>query len=268
MKLAILLTSVAALVLVGAGSLIMQVTGGSYPGLPFTLQAFLGGLVVELGVLVAGIAAVLCAINAYGRRDWRSFAATVLLVLLGLMGSPYLQVAIAATHRDGNTGSAAPQPVLYSIAASLIVLGLPLATLLYGLFIERRALRFGAAGGMALLTLGSLLLAAPPWAVFNPRNGAPVLAIDAPRTGADCAHGQYPPITLENTGGGTVTWRFAFAAFNAVTTSPTSGSLAPGQTQVVTLVGAYSPSADRPHEVGVEFDSDGGNQRAIISCQG
>lgn len=269
MKPAILIASVAALLLIGVGFFIAQTPGGSYPGLPFSLHAFQGALVAELGVLVAVVAAVLCAIDAVRRRDWRSLAATVLLALLGLGGGPYLQVAMAATSgQGGDPGTGAPRPVLSGAAVSLILFGLPLATLLYGLLIERGAPRFAAVGGLAVLTLGALLIAAPPWVVFNPSNGAPVLAVDAPHTNTDCAHGQYPSITLKNTGGGTVNWHFAVAAFDAVTTNPTSGSLAPGQTQVVTLAGVYSPPADRPQEVGVEFDSNGGNQRVTIPCGG
>src|SRR5207342_3313179 len=99
---------------------------------------------------------------------------------------------------------------------------------LYSLLIDRPMPRSVSVGGLAALTLGALLLAAPPWIVFNPANGAPVLAIDDPQTSADCAHGQYPPITIRNTGGGMVNWHFAVAAFDAVTTTPSSGSLARG----------------------------------------
>jgi hypothetical protein len=189
------------------------------------------------------------------------------LALLGLLGGPYLLIAVAATNQGGVSGSGAPLPAFLSVATRLIVLGLPLATLLYGLLIEQRTPRLISVGGLAALTLAAIIVAAPPWIVFDPSSGAPVLAIDAPQTSADCAHGQYPPITIRNTGGGTVNWRFAVAAFGAVTTTPTSGSLPRGQTQVVTLVGAYAPSAERPQEVAIELDSNGGNQRVMIPCR-
>lgn len=268
---AILVASAAALVLIGVGFLIALTADRRCPaGCIISVQAIQGGLVVTLGVLVAAIAAALCAIDAFRRQDWRSFAAAVPLAVLGGGGIVYLQFAVASTasQSGGAAGSGAPQPVLLAAAASLVVLGPPVATLLYGLLIERSTPRFASVGGLALLGIGALLLAAPPWVVFNPSNGAPVLAVDAAQTGADCAHGQYPPITIKNAGGGTLTWHFAVAAFDAVTTTPTSGSLAPGQAQTVTLVGVYAPPADRPQEVGVEFDSNGGNQRVTIPCQG
>jgi hypothetical protein len=36
----------------------------------------------------------------------------------------------------------------------------------------------------------------------------------------------------------------------------------------VTITGAYAPPPGRPQEVGMELDSDGGNQRVIMPCQG
>lgn len=268
MKRAILIVSIAALALVGIGFIIAHTFSEASSGLPFSLQQLHGALVAQLGVYLAVVAAILCAIDAFRRRDWLVLSASALLALLGVVGGPYLAIAVAATNQGGAAGSGSPQPGLLSVATTLIVLGLPLATLLYSLLAERPIPRSVSVGGLAALILGALLLAAPPWIVFNPVNGAPVLAIDDSQTSADCAHGLYPPITIRNTGGGTVNWRFAVAAFDAVTTTPSSGSLARGQTQVVTLAGAYSPSADRPQEVGVEFDSNGGNQRVTIPCTG
>jgi hypothetical protein len=268
LKRAILIASVAALILVVAGGVITRIPDGLSPGLLFPLRQLQGGLVVQLGVYVAVVAAILCAIDAVQRRDWLAVSASLLLTLLGLGGGPYLAIAVATTNQGGISGSGSPQLGLVSLATTFIGLGLPLATFLYALLSERSMPRSVPVGALAALTLGALLFAAPPWIVFNPANGAPVLAIDDPQTSADCAHGQYPPITVRNTGGGTVNWHFAVAAFDAVTTAPSSGSLAQGQTQAVTLVGAYSPSADRPQEVGVEFDSNGGNQRVTIPCTG
>lgn len=259
--------SITALFLMGIGFVIARTPGGSSPGLPFTLQSLEGGLVAQLGIYLAVLAAILCAVDAYRHRDWLSLSAAVLLALLGLGGGPYLALAVAATTQGGAAGSGTPQPVFLVVATLLLALGLPLATLLYSLWIERRVPRLTSVGVPAALLLGALLLAAPPWVVFNPTNGAPVLAIDAPRTSGDCTHGQYPPITIKNIGGGTVSWHFALAGFDAVTTTPASGTLSHGQTQLVMLVGAYSPSADRPQEVAVEFDSNGGNQRVTISCR-
>jgi len=267
LKRAILIASIAAFVLICLGFFIAHAFNEASPGLPISLQQLQGALVAQLGVYLAVVAAILCAIDAFRRRDWLSLSASVLLALLGLGGGPYLAIAVAATNQGGAAGSGAPQPGFLSVATTLILLGLPLATFLYGLLIERPMPRSVSVGGLAALILGALLLAAPPWIIFNPANGAPVLAIDDPQTSADCAHGQYPPITIRNTGGGTVNWRFALSAFNAATTTPTGGSLTRGQTQVITLAGAYSPSADRPQEVGVELDSNGGNQRVTIPCR-
>jgi hypothetical protein len=266
LKRAILITSIVALVLVAAGAVITRIPDGLSPGLPFPLRQLQGGLVVQLGVYMAVVAAILCAIDAFRRRDWLALSASILLALLGLGGGSYLTIALATTNQGGAAGSGSPQLGLLSLATALIALGLPLATLLYALLSQWPMPRSVTVGGLAALTFGALLLAAPPWTVFNPANGAPVLAIDDPQTSADCAHGQYPPITIRNTGGGTVNWHFAVAAFDAVTTAPLSGSLTRGQTQVVTLAGAYAPSTDRPQEVAVEIDSNGGNQRVTIPC--
>jgi hypothetical protein len=269
LKRAIIIVSVAAFILFGIGTVITLLPGGPYPaGLPFTIRQVQGGLVVQLGVFLAVVSAILCAIDAFRRRDWLALSASVMLALLGLVGGPYLLIAVSATNQGGASGSGAPVPGLLGVATAFIVLGLPLATLLYGLVIERPMPRAISVGGLAALTLGAILVAAPPWIVFDPSNGAPVLTIDSPQGSADCAHGQYPPITIRNTGGGTVNWRFAVAAFDAVTTTPSSGSLTRGQTQVVTLVGAYAPSAERPQEVAIELDSNGGNQRVTIPCGG
>src|SRR5262249_24071323 len=137
------------------------------------VRAIQGGLVITLGVLVGAVAAVLSAIDAFRRRDWRSFAAAVPQAVLGEGGNIYLQVAVArtASQAGGDAGSGSPQPALLGAAAFLILLGPPLATLLYGLLIERSTPRFASVGGLAVLGLGALLVAAPPWVVFNPSNG-------------------------------------------------------------------------------------------------
>ena len=103
----------------------------------FTLQQLQGGLVVLLGVYLAVVAAILCAIDAFRQRDWLALSASVLLASPRLFGGPYLAIAVAATNQGGASGSGSPQPVLLSVARTLIVLGLPLATILYSLLIAR-----------------------------------------------------------------------------------------------------------------------------------
>src|SRR5690242_6384384 len=95
---AILIASIAALALIGVGFAVALTADRRCPaGCIVSVQAIQGGLVVTLGILVGVVAAVLCAIDASRRRDWPSFAATVLLALLGEGGSIYLQIAVART---------------------------------------------------------------------------------------------------------------------------------------------------------------------------
>jgi hypothetical protein len=192
----------------------------------------------------------------------------VLLFTLNIGGSIYLSAAFAATSGPGGKSAGAPSGTLALIVGGItVVASPPVVALLYALLRDQRAPRVATLSGLAALLVIAPLVVAPPWIAFNPANGAPVLSVSAPNTTVDCAQGHYPPITLKNSGAGTLRWT-SFAAFNAVTISPSSGALGPGKTQTVTLAGAYSPSPDRPQEVGVEFDSNGGSQRVSYACQG
>ncbi len=269
MQRVIVIVSVVALALFALGLIVALMPTDPCPGCIITPQAILAGLIVGVGVLVAVVAGILTAIDAGQRRDGMALGGIILLMALSEGGHLYFQAAVAVTAiGPGAPGSGAPQPVLLNAANLLLYVALPLATLLYGLLSAQRGPRVTMVTGLATLTLVALVIAAPPWVVFNPANGAPALAVNAPQTSADCAHGQYPPMTIKNTGGGTLTWHFGAAAFDAVTISPTSGTLAAGQSQVAMIVGAYSPPPDRPQEVGVEIDSNGGSQRVIYPCQG
>lgn len=273
LRVAILVTSILALALAAAGSLIVldpalfgistDCSGCIIP--PWWIYGF---LVAGLGGLIALAALVLAVVDAVTRRDGPTLGLLILLVILNIGASIYLNAARSTTSGPGGASAGAP-----SIAAVLIgVVALsfaspPIIALLYALLHNLRVPRLFALGALAALLVIVPLVIAPPWIVFNPANGAPNLSVSAPNVTVDCTTAQYPPITLKNAGAGTLRWT-SFAAFDAVSISPSSGSLGPGASQSVTLSGAYTPASGRPNQVGVEFDSNGGSQRVTYDCQG
>ncbi len=276
-RVAVLIASGLALVLLGLGILVIAdpTIFGISPSACFGGCGLLdlppgwvyGILLVGAGGLSALVALVLAATDAGRRGDWQALGLILLLFLLSDGAPAYLGSAVAATHAPGGRSAGAPNTTLVVIVVAGCVLLAPVTALVYGLLRDQRTPRLAALGGLAAVLVVAPLVVAPPWIAFNPANGAPVLAASAPNVRVDCAQGHYRPITLKNTGAGTLRWT-AFAAFDAVTISPSSGSLGPGVSQTVTLMGAYTPSADRPQQVGVEFDSNGGSERVIYDCQG
>jgi hypothetical protein len=214
------------------------------------------------------VALGLAAIDASRHGDKLSAGLMGVLFLLNIAGATYLSAAVGATVGPGGRSAGAPSPtVLIVIAVVSVVASPPVTAILYELLRDLSAPRLTVLGAQAVFLVIAPLVVAPPWIVFNPANGAPVLSVSAPNVTVNCAQGQYPPITLKNAGAGTLRWT-SFAAFNAVTINPASGSLGPGATQTITLSGAYKPASGQPQQVGVEFDSNGGSQRVTYNCQG
>lgn len=107
------------------------------------------------------------------------------------------------------------------------------------------------AGTLLLVTLGGVALLIISNGNGSVTPGPPVLQV-APSGGvASCASGNYPPITLMNTGMRTVTW-IASPQDPNVTSTPASGDLAAGASVTVTLGGATSAT-----DVIVQFQTSG-----------
>jgi hypothetical protein len=102
---------------------------------------------------------------------------------------------------------------------------------------------------------------APPTATPVPQN-PPVLSVTPLKTTAFCSQGSYPnPITVTNTGGGTLTWNGV--APTGVTLTPANGSLDAGASQTVMLSGAVAGVASFT----IRFDSNGGAAAVTITCE-
>jgi len=80
---------------------------------------------------------------------------------------------------------------------------------------------------------------------------------------AFCYNGQYPPITVKNTGGSTLNWT-ASSGSAGVTVSPASGSLAPGAMKILTVSGPVPPTIAT---VSITVKSNGGNLKITFTCQ-
>jgi len=93
---------------------------------------------------------------------------------------------------------------------------------------------------------------------------APQLAVTPnPVTETPCSGSPFPiPLTVSNTGGGTVDWSIDTGALPAgVLAVPASGSLDGGQSRPVDLSGA-TPNASFT----VNFSSNGGNVSVTVIC--
>jgi hypothetical protein len=87
----------------------------------------------------------------------------------------------------------------------------------------------------------------------------PKLSVTASSSSAFCLNGQYPTITIKNTGGGTLTW--SGSGPSPVTLSPSSGSLAPGSSTVVNVSGSHPGPT-----VTITITSNGGNATVTFNC--
>jgi hypothetical protein len=274
---AILIFSATALILTGLGVLVIvdptafgistasNCSGGCFFEIP--RWWIYGGLLASVGGLSAFVAVVLAAVDAGQHGDRRSLGLIILAYVVSYGVPAYLSAAFRATYGPAGQSAGAPSLALVLVVGGASTVLGPVSALAYTVLREQPTPRLAALGGLVAAVVLAALVVAPPWLVLGPANAAPSLAASAPATTADCAHGQYPAITVKNAGGGTLRWT-AFAAFDAVTIHPSGGSLGPGGSQTVALAGAYVPSADRPQLVGVEFDGNGGSQRVELACAG
>jgi hypothetical protein len=89
---------------------------------------------------------------------------------------------------------------------------------------------------------------------------APKLSVSADSS-AFCLNGQYPTITVVNSGGGTLTWS-AKPSYSGMTVTPSSGTLSATEAQVVTVSGSAPPPTES-----VSFTSNGGNATITFNCK-
>jgi hypothetical protein len=90
----------------------------------------------------------------------------------------------------------------------------------------------------------------------------PKISVTPTATSEYCANDSYPnSITVMNAGSGTLTW--SATAPSGVTLTPSSGSLAAGASQTVTLTGSFTSA----NSFVVHFTSNGGPASVTITCQ-
>jgi hypothetical protein len=104
----------------------------------------------------------------------------------------------------------------------------------------RRYITFVGILATVTVVLGALLIAPVPQSLAGPELvSPPVLQVNPLQTGASCAKGIYPQVTLANVGAQTITWTARSQDPN-VTVTPSSGTLAPNSAMQVALEGATS----------------------------
>ncbi len=86
------------------------------------------------------------------------------------------------------------------------------------------------------------------------------LSVSVPQTTAFCGNGRYPPLKVQNIGGGTLNWS-ATASDSGITLTPASGSLGPGEIQTVTAQGSAPGSTQS-----IVFTSNGGSSTVTFTC--
>ena len=87
------------------------------------------------------------------------------------------------------------------------------------------------------------------------------MSVSPKRTSARCLLGQYPDLTVENSGGADLTWTAA-TSDAAVQVSPAGGTLAAGATQTVSLSGSHFGKT-----LTVMFSGNGGDATVTITCK-
>ena len=191
---------------------------------------------------------ILVGIDAGRSGDWWSVGLVTLQLIVSIGAVVYLIAATAATNGPGGPTTRAPATSLAVATGAFCLLAAPLSTLLYGIFRDGIAVHRVTLAALAVLVVLAPVVAAPPWVVFNAANDAPELTVNAtsgnggttgaPNVTVDCSTGPFFPITVTNTGGGTLQWAAASVDkpnIAPVTISPSSGTLAPGMTEIVTL---------------------------------
>jgi hypothetical protein len=100
-----------------------------------------------------------------------------------------------------------------------------------------------------------------PQPTNTPLPPPPQLNVSPAQTPVYCLNGQYPDITVTNTGGQQLNWSATGPTNPDVTLNPASGSLPPGQSQTVKVSGSRPPPT-----VSIQFTSNGGNATVTYTC--
>lgn len=267
--------SVVALVLVGLGgclafSVVNSCTSECYGMLVFLLPPIGLTLIGALIGLVSWSIAVRAAV-VHGDR----VSALLLILCLALSIGAMVYLGGAALVRAG--APLTPSNGLLSFIPpgwNTVVYAAPAVfALFYRRFRDSRAPRLSALGACSAVLLFVPLIVAPPWSAFNPADRPPVFESTGPVSAADCVRGMYPPIIVRNVGGSTLRWTATInmlpATFSphGVAIRPSNGSIGPGGSQNVMLVGDFLPTSDTQQGVSLEFDSNGGAGGSYMNCQ-
>lgn len=223
-------------------------------------------VITAVGVIIALVAVVLAAITAARRRDWFSACLAILQVILGSGAVAYLFAAQRAMTGAGGPTAGASALTALVVAVYLV----PVSALLYGVLLDRTLARRIALSALAAFVVIAPLAVAPPWVVFNPVNGAPVLSINPMSGTVNCTGGPYPPITVKNSGTGTLQWTAQSLdkpIVAPVIITPSSGTLVPGASQTVTFSGPSGAAPGQYQVISVEFTSNAGGDGVVFTCQ-
>jgi hypothetical protein len=263
-----LLVDVLALTVPAFSSIFIPAQCGDVCGIQWLL---LGLLIAVIGVLLSFTAAVLACIDAGRRGDWLSAGLILLQLVLSASAVIYLVVAVNATSGPNGPVAGAPSSSLVATIGSLCVLALPVSLLLYGLLSNVGGTRRITLATLAVLVVLAPLVVAPPWVAFTARSNVPVLSMNFPNTSVSCPEGPFPPVTLTNTGGGSLQWSAAVVGKSTivpVTISPSSGTLAPGESQTVAFLAPAAPAVGTYQAVSITIRSNGGEGGVVYLCSG
>lgn len=119
-------------------------------------------------------------------------------------------------------------------------------------------------------TATSVPVAPPPQSTKTPRPQPSItpqpspahLSVTPQPTTAFCANGQFPSLSVKNTGGKTLTWSASGPDNPPITVKPSNGSLAPGAKKTVAVSGPYPTGPS----VIIAFASNGGNVSVTYTC--
>lgn len=101
-----------------------------------------------------------------------------------------------------------------------------------------------------------------PQASKTPQPPPAHLSVTPLQPKAFCANGQFPSLTVKNTGGKTLTWSASGPSNPPLTVKPSHGSLAPGVKMTVAVSGPYPTGPS----VIIAFTSNGGNVSVTYTC--
>lgn len=155
-------------------------------------------------------------------------------------------------------------------APALLTLALPLASLAYGLFGPGPAAVFPVRKSGALVgmwgVLGALVLAGVVGGALFFSRGHLEVKVNAEQVvnglpAANCAAGDYPSINISNTGEDPIEWQLSTDTRDVVLFSSSQGSLQPGESIIIRLLGNFSGS-----QVTVTVHSGAGSESVTIVC--